>query len=98
MYGSFESHQSMEWLEADREFKIALVCTARSVRARLSGSPEDCYPAEAPEFELDSIHIVCLDGKLRLLEYHAFVAIFGTVEAAELLKAAEDEAIESGEF
>ena len=39
------------------EVSITVNCTSPGCPAKLSGPPEDCYPAEGPEFELDEFEV-----------------------------------------
>ncbi len=65
-HGTFTSDQSVEVVVNDSHlpvFEITVRCTSRGTDARLSGPPEDCYPTEGPEFELESIAINVDGGK-----------------------------------
>ena len=44
--------ENIQW-----EVSITVNCTSPFQPARLSGPPEDCYPAEGPEFELDEFEV-----------------------------------------
>jgi hypothetical protein len=103
MYGSFESSQYIEVIGPGDEsrmatFQLTLICTSRGCVAQLSGPPENCYQAEAAEFELDSIHVLDGEGKPHLISEEILEAIAGKKLAQKMYEAAELEAIESGEF
>ena len=82
----------------ETEFESFLDCVTPGCAGQLSGPPEGCYPAEAAEFELDSIYVHTDEGKPILISYQILEAILGEKVAQRMMKAAEQEAIESGEF
>lgn len=98
-YGSFESILSVE-LEDGRETEFQLIfnCVTLGCSARLYGPPEDCWPAETAEFELDSIHVLDDEGKPVKISETILAAFIGTVRAEEMIEDAEVEAMESGGF
>jgi hypothetical protein len=102
MYGSFESCQYAEVFvmgdDREVEFQFGLTCTSRGCAAQLYGPPENCYEAEAAEFELDSIHILGGEGKPLEISEEILAAIVGSEVAQKMIESAEIEAIESGEF
>ena len=101
MYGSFESSQYFEVEDRESieiEFQITLICTALGQPARLGGPPEDCYPAEAPEFEVSTIYVINDDGNPVEVSEEAFRAFVGAGIADKLMEDAAVEANESGEF
>lgn len=101
-YGSHESSQyvGVVWRDDHREveFHLTLICATLGCKAQLYGEPGDCYPAEAAEFELDSIHVLDDEGNPVLITYQILEAIVGMELAAKFLSNAETEAMESGEF
>ena len=97
MYGSHESTQSLE-IEREIEFDILVDCTARGCRAQISGPPEGCYPSEAPEFELDTIHVLDEKGNLLKISWDVFVAFVGDEVAEKMVDKAINDAAESGDF
>lgn len=99
MYGSYESSQAIEMEDGgDVEFHLALTCVNPSRPARLYALPGDCYPAEAAEFELESVHIIDDDGKPVRISEEAWTARVGTDAAQKMIEAAEVAANESGDF
>ncbi len=97
MYGTFLSAQYVEISAGDKGyepcFMFMLVCTARGTPGQLFGPPENCYPAELPEFGIEYISV---GG--REISQGVLNELVGPVIAAEMLEAAELEAEESGEF
>ena len=106
MYGIHESTQSVEInvfrpaVEGYQEllFQLDMDCVTHGTPAQLYGPAENCYEAEAPEFELDTIHVHMADGNLVKIEYDAFVAILGAEVAQKIIDDATDDAIENGNF
>ncbi len=101
-YGSFESSQYAEVISGDEgkepEFQFTISCTSRGRSAYISGPPEDCYPAEAAEFELESLHVLGDEGNPIPITYQILEAVVGNELAQTMLSAAETEAMESGDF
>jgi hypothetical protein len=101
MYGTYESTQYAELpFKGDYEeieFVVTLKCTAQSTPGQTYGPPEQCWPAEAPEFEVDNIHFRDDDGKLKLLSYGVFERVLGE-QANWIIDGAIEDAIDSGEF
>jgi len=50
--------RSMDYGEGGPDYQVHFAVTSAGCPARISGPPEDCYPAEAPEWE-----IVGIDGE-----------------------------------
>lgn len=101
-YGSHESVQCVEVVTVDdskdTDFQFALNCVAPSNPGCLSGPPENCYEAEAAEFELDSIHVLDENGNPHKISFDILVAFVGVKAAQKMVEDAETEAMESGEF
>ena len=60
------------------EVSITVNCTAPAQPAQLYGPPEDCYPAEGPEFELTDLCVVA--GKIVIVstqDWRVGEALFG---------------------
>lgn len=98
-YGSYESVHAAD-LEDGREveFQLTMDCTSRGCAAQLYGLPENCYPAEAAEFELASVHVLDEEGKPVKISEPILAAFLGTVRADAMIEVAAMDAIESGEF
>lgn len=101
-YGTHESSQCVEVVKGDDtleiEYQLSLDCSNRGTPAQLYGRPEDCYEAEAPEFELGTVHVLDGGGKLWPLTEYQFYAVVGQEIADKMVEDAITEAIESGEF
>lgn len=81
------------------ELEICLKLTDRGRPAKLHGPPEDCYPAEDPEWELDNIALLIgehLHGNKQriILNEDACVSLFGQKFFDKHYKLAEEEANE----
>lgn len=101
MYGSHESTQSIEVGGDDGreiEFNIVVTCTSTGCEAQLYGPPENCYPSEAPEFELDTIHVIDEQGNPYLISELVLDAFVGTGAALRMVEKAITDAVESGDF
>ena len=102
MYGTHESSQYVEVVTGDNGTEIGFVltmeCSNRGTPAQIYGRPEDCYEAEAAEFELDTVHLIAEDGKHILLTSEIFSAIVGQDIETAMTEAAALEAEESGDF
>ncbi len=102
MYGSFVSNQCIEVAIGDEsaeiEFEFSLNCVTRSTPGQLSGPPENCYPPEAAEFELNSIDVIDAKGKSISISENALAAIIGQDQFDKMLEDAEIDADENGEF
>lgn len=101
MYGSYESTQSVE-IETDgeyheAEFDFLLDCVYRGCAAQLYGPPENCYAAEAAEFELNSVHVLDPDGKSLKISDDILAAILGKERADKLIAQAQLDAQENYE-
>ena len=60
------------------EVSITVTCTSPYVPAQLCGPPENCYPAEGPEYEFDEFEFFV--GKVVILRSKSWVvaeALFG---------------------
>ena len=101
-YGSHESSQYAEVLAKgdghEAEFQLTLNCVTLGCKAQLYGEPGDCYPAEAAEFELESIHVLDGEGKPHLISAEILKAVVGEEVAKQMVEDAETEAMGSGEF
>lgn len=101
-YGSHESSQYAEVLAKgdghEAEFQLTLNCVSLGCKAQLYGEPGDCYPAEAAEFELESIHVLDGEGKPHLISEEILKAVVGEDVARQMIEDAETEAMESGDF
>ena len=101
-YGSHESRQCAEVLAKgdghEAEFLLTLNCVTLGSPAQLYGEPGDCYPAEAAEFELDSVHVLDGEGKPHLISEEILTAIVSEEVARQMIEDAETEAQESGDF
>lgn len=101
-YGSHESNQYVEVLakgdDHEAEFLLTLNCVNPGRSAQLYGPAENCYPAEAAEFELESIHVLDGEGKPYLISEEILEAVVGEDAARQMVEDAETEAMESGEF
>jgi hypothetical protein len=102
MYGSYYSRQGIEVVgQTDSHtarFQIVLTCVSPGCAAQTYGPPENCYPAEAAEFELASIHLIDSAGNLHDISEELFKAIVGKLQAGLMIENAYDEAEESGDF
>jgi len=102
-YGSYESTQCIElsWPEdgcRETEFLITLTCVTPGTPAQLYGPPENCYEAEAAEFELESIHVLDDDGNPVKISEEIMAAIMGKELAQAVIEDAETDAMDSGDF
>lgn len=101
-YGSHESSQYAEVIARgdghEVTFQITLTCVSRGDPGRFSGPPEDCYPSEAAEFELESVHVLDAESKPHLISKDILKAVVGVEMAQQMVEDAETEAIESGDF
>ncbi len=101
-YGSHESEHYVEVIRGDLAqeigFCLSMNCSTPGTPAQLFGRPEDCYEAEAAEFELDSIHLIAQDGNHYLITDEIFSAMVGPEIEASMIEAARVEADESGDF
>lgn len=101
-YGSHESSQYVEVLAKgdghEAEFQFTLNCVSLGCKAQLYGEPGDCYPAEAAEFELESIHVLDGEGKPHHISEEILKAIVGEDVIRQMVEDAETEAMESGDF
>lgn len=102
MYGSHESNQYVEVISGDdgkeTEFQVTVNCVSRGDPGRMSGPPEDCYPSEAAEFELNSVVVMDDDGNPINMTYQLLEAFVGKELAQKMHDNAVTEAIESGDF
>lgn len=78
------------------EVVIEMRCTAPYVPARISGPPEDCYPAEGPEFELETIYIQFAKRQVEI-KPEELEQLVGKKRADKLIEAAELYAMENHE-
>ncbi len=76
------------------EVEFYLKLTDRGRPAKIYGPPEDCYPAEAPEWELDSIVLVFSKTHKLSIEEVDFIALFGQKFFDKHYELAEEEANE----
>lgn len=101
-YGSHESIQYVEVIARDdgyeAEFLLTLNCVSSGEEAQLYGEPGDCYPDEAAEFELESVHVLDGGGNLHLISLEILRAFVGGDVAQTMIESAETEAMESGAF
>ena len=98
-YGTFDYVTTLEDSDGiEREVLVVLACTALGTDAQLYGPPENCYPAEAPEFDFDYLGISTDDGAPMhsISNWQDIVAVLPDFEKA--YERAVDAAIESGEF
>ena len=102
-YGTFESSQYVDvrsWKGdgKEAEFQLTLNCTASGCAAQIWGPPENCYPAEAAEFELESVHVLDDEGKPVKISAEILEAVVGKEAFQQMISDAEIEAMESGDF
>ena len=101
-YGTYESNQYAEVFAKgngkEAEFQLTLNCVTLGSSAQLYGEPGDCYPAEAAEFELESVHVLDDDGKPHLISEAILTAVVGQEAFQQMLSGAETKAMESGDF
>ena len=101
-YGSHESSQYAEVIARgdgkEAEFQLTLNCVTSGCPAQLYGPAENCYPAEAPEFELESIHVLDDDGNPIKISEEILKAVVGEDIFQTMVENAETEAMESGDF
>ena len=101
-YGTFTTTQSVEIYAGgdylEHCFEITIRCTALGTPAQLSGPPENCYPAEGPEFELETIAYIHEDRKREEISQQLCYAFLGQEQANELIENAADDAGETGDF
>ncbi len=102
---SYGSHESSQYVEVcakggykDAEFLLTLNCVSSGCAAQLYGEPGDCYPAEAAEFELESIHVLDDEDNPHLISMELLGAFVGNEVAQKMIEDAETEAMESGDF
>jgi hypothetical protein len=100
-YGSYESTQSIE-VEAEGEyheaiFDFTLTCTSPGCAAQLYGPPENCYPAEAAEFELDSVAVLDGESNPHIISVDILANIVGRELADKLVEKAIEDAQENME-
>ncbi len=100
-YGSFESAQSIE-VEAEGEyceamFRLDMNCVSPGCKAQLFGPPENCYPAEDAEFELDTIHVLDGEGNPTEISEDLLSKIIGPELVAKLIERAVVDAHETME-
>lgn len=102
---SHGSHESTQYAEVsangeDKEVEVRLTfeCVTRGCPAQLYGPPENCYPEEAAEFELDSVHLLDDEGNPVEISEEVLKAFVGGDAFKRMIEAAETEAMESGEF
>ena len=102
---SYGSHESIQYAEVlakgdghEAEFQLTLSCVSLGCKAQLYGEPGDCYPAEAAEFELESIHVLDAESKPHLISEEILKAVVGEDVARQMIEDAKTEAMESGEF
>ncbi len=102
---SYGSHESSQYAEVfakgdghEAEFQLTLNCVTLGQSAQLYGEPGDCYPAEAAEFELESIHVLDAEGKPVKISEKILAAIVSKEVFQKMLWDAETEAMESGDF
>lgn len=101
-YGSHASTQTIE-VEADgecheAEFEFEMECTSPGCSAQLYGAPENCYPAEAAEFELISVSVFDRDGNPRKVPWEILEGILGVKLADKLVEKAKLDAEENMEL
>lgn len=83
----------IEW-----EISIELDCTNPGCPAQLYGPPENCYPAEGPEFELDRVTVFV--GKINVLQtakWSEAELVLGEAVWGNLIDAAYEDADENWE-
>lgn len=101
-YGTHESSQYAEVLAKgdgkEAEFQLILNCVTPGSPAQLYGEPGDCYPADAAEFELESIYVLDDDGKPHLISEDVLKAVVGGEAFQKMLLDAQTDAMESGDF
>ncbi len=101
-YGSHESSQYAEVIAKgdgkEAEFQLTLNCVTLGCPAQLYGPPENCYPADAAEFELDSIHLLDDEGNPVEISEQVLKAFVGEDVFQKMVEDAETEAMESGDF
>ena len=73
-------------------------CTSRGCSAQLYGPPENCYPSEAPEFELDTVHVFDEKCNPHKISWDVLVAFVGAEAAQKMVDSAINDAVESGDF
>ncbi len=102
---NYVTHESSQYAEVltkgdghEVEFLLTLNCVTLGSPAQLYGEPGDCYPAEAAEFELESVHVLDDEGKPHLISEEILRAIVGEEVVRQMIEDAKTEAIESGEF
>ncbi len=99
---SYGSHESSQYAEVgaghEAKFQLTLDCASLGCKAQLYGEPGDCYPAEAAEFELVSIHVLDADGNPHEISEEILKAVVGEDVARQMITDAETEAMESGDF
>ncbi len=79
------------------EIEFYLKLTYAGCPAKLSGPPEDCYPAEGPEWELDDIFLRFGKFHRIKMEEIVFIALFGQKFFDKHYELAEEEANEEQE-
>ena len=102
---NYGSHESIQCIEVeiggearDTEVLFMLDCVSPGTKAQLYGPPENCYQAEAPEFEVESVHVLTPAGKWVKISEDILSAFAGTGLTLELVNKAIEDAIESGDF
>ena len=98
---TYDTELQIQFLDYDQELEVSwevsieLECTYAGCSAKLSGPPEDCYPAEGPEFEFKEFTVFV--GKtiiVRSKHYSVAVALFGDMVWGRLIDDATIEAEE----
>lgn len=83
----------VEW-----EVSVEMDCTYPGCSAKLSGLPEDCYPAEGPEFEWRKVHVFV--GEHTIMETDsgkALALLLGDAVSDHVLDEAAEDAVENWE-
>ena len=101
MYGTHESTQYLEiknrYDEYDEvEFQLTMICTAMGDPGSYYG--DGAYPPEAPEFELDTIHVLDEQSNPHKITWDVLVAFVGDEAAQKMVDSAINDAVESGDF
>lgn len=97
---TYDTELQIQFLDHDQEevsweVSIELDCTYAGCPAKLSGPPEDCYPAEGPEFEFKEFTVFV--GKTTIVKSKSpsvAEALFGEMLWGKLMDSATIEAEE----
>lgn len=81
---------------ASIELRIYLKMTYEGCAAKIGGPPENCWPAEDPEFDFDDVYLVLVGGReIKITEEEA-VGLIGRDQFDGTVNNAVEAAVEGG--